>query len=105
MRRCLEDRLAHRNRVGALVRRRILNETTDSRAVPRRHRAAANYGDQDILGVRRGRGALVMLMPVTALFPAMAMIEQVHAAMGDRCRHRKTVVAVAVFHGASPDRI
>jgi hypothetical protein len=46
-----------------------------------------------------------MLMPVTALFPAMAMTEQVHAAMGDRCRHRKTVVAVAVFHGASPDRI
>jgi hypothetical protein len=35
----------------------------------------------------------------------MAMIEQVHAAMGDRSRHRKTVVAVAVFHGASPDRI
>jgi hypothetical protein len=46
-----------------------------------------------------------MLMPVTALFPATAMIEQVHAAMGDRCRRRKTVVAVAVFHGTSPDRI
>jgi hypothetical protein len=45
-----------------------------------------------------------MLMPVTALFPAMVMIEQVHGAMGDRCR-RKTVVAVAVFHGSNPDRI
>jgi hypothetical protein len=46
-----------------------------------------------------------MLMPVTVRFPAMAVSEQVHAAMGDRCRHRKTVVVVAVFHGANPDRI
>jgi hypothetical protein len=43
-----------------------------------------------------------MVMSAIALFPARAVIEQVHAPMGDRCRHRKTVVAVAVLHGAVP---
>jgi hypothetical protein len=48
-----------------------------------------------------------MVMPVAALFvPFMAAIEieQVHARVRDRRWHRKTVVAVAVFHGASSDR-
>jgi hypothetical protein len=43
---------------------------------------------------------MMMLMSTTALFPLMAVIEQVPAPMGDRCRHRRAVSAVVVFHGA-----
>jgi len=45
---------------------------------------------------------MMMLMSTTALFALMAAIEQVPAPMGDRCRHRKAVIAVVVFHGAVP---
>jgi hypothetical protein len=41
-----------------------------------------------------------MMMPAIAIFPPMTVIEQVQAPMRDRCRCRRTVVAVAVFHGA-----
>ena len=45
---------------------------------------------------------MMMLMSTTALFPLMAVIEQVPAPMGDRGRHRRAVIAVVVFHGAVP---
>jgi hypothetical protein len=43
---------------------------------------------------------VMLMMSVVALLPAVTVIEQVCTPMGDRCRRRRTVVAVAVFHGA-----
>jgi hypothetical protein len=48
---------------------------------------------------------MMVLMSTTALFALMAVIEQVPAPMGDRCRHRRAVVAVVVFHGTVPIEI
>jgi hypothetical protein len=45
---------------------------------------------------------LMLLMSTTALFALMGVIEQVPAPMGDRCRLRKAVIAVVVFHGSVP---
>src|ERR1700704_2404596 len=106
----LKDGLACRDRVAAHVLGKILDKNGAGRGPPGRYRAAADNGDHAILGIRRVHWALVMvmvmvmmmLMSATALFALMAVIEQVPAPMSDRCRHRRAVIAVVVFHGSVP---